>query len=58
MLKSHFFHMLIFTILISGFFAFLTKNDLKGRLKVGILLAMIMIVASLFVSYLLYPFPR
>jgi len=50
--------MLIFTALVSVFFAFLTKNDLRGRLKVGLSLAIVMILASLFIAYLLYPFPR
>ena len=58
MLHSHFLHLLIFTILISMVFAFLTREDVKGRIKVGFVLGVILIGASLLISYLLYPFPR
>lgn len=58
MIQSHFLHLLVFTLLISVFFAFLTKKDLKDRLKVGLILAVTLIVVSLLISYLLYPFPR
>jgi general stress protein CsbA len=58
MIQSHFVHLLVFTILISVFFAFLTKNDWRGRLKIGLILAATLIAASLLISYLLYPFPR
>ncbi len=58
MIQSHFLHLLVFTILISVFFSFLTKENFKDRLKVGLILAVTLIVVSLFISYLLYPFPR
>ncbi|MEW5805909.1 MAG: hypothetical protein AB1756_00905 [Acidobacteriota bacterium] len=58
MFQSHFIHMLVFTGLVSVFFAFLTRNDRRGRLKVGIYLALIMITASLLIAYTLYPFPK
>ncbi len=58
MIQSHFLHLLVFTILISVFFSFLTKENFKDRLKVGLILAVTLIVVSLLISYLLYPFPR
>ncbi len=49
---------MLFTALVSVFFAFLTRNDRRGRWKVGLSLAIIMVCASLLVAYLLYSFPR
>lgn len=57
MIRSHFLNMVIFSILVSVFFAFLTQNDRRERLKVMAILCLSMIVLSLIVAYAMYFFP-
>ena len=57
MIRSHFLNMVIFSVLISVFFAFLTQNDRRERWKVMAILCLSMVVLSLIVAYVMYPFP-
>jgi len=57
MFRSHFLNMVIFSALVSVFFAFLTQTDRRERLKVMAILCLCMIVLSLIVAYAMYPFP-
>ncbi len=57
MFRSHFLNMVIFSGLVSVFFAFLTQTDRKERLKVMAILCLSMIVLSLLVAYAMFPFP-
>jgi hypothetical protein len=56
-IRSHFLNLAIFSILVSVFFAFLTQNDRRERLKVMAILALSMVVLSLLIAYAMYPFP-
>ena len=58
MTQSHFLHMLTFTGLVSTFFAFLSRNDARARWRFGLAMAACMIVLSLALAWLMYPFPR
>ncbi|HEV8335959.1 MAG TPA: hypothetical protein VGR67_06060 [Candidatus Polarisedimenticolia bacterium] len=57
MIRSHFLNMVIFSALVSVFFAFLTQSDRRERLKVIAILCLSMIVLSLIVAYAMYFFP-
>jgi cytochrome bd-type quinol oxidase subunit 2 len=57
MIRSHFLNMVIFSALVSVFFAFLTQSDRRERLKVMAILCLSMIVLSLIVAYAMYFFP-
>ena len=50
--------MVIFSALVSVFFAFLTQTDNKERVKVMVILGLSMVVLSLIIAYAMYPFPR
>jgi hypothetical protein len=55
--RSHFLNMVVFSILVSVFFAFLTQNDRRERFKVMAILFLSMIVLSLLIAYAMFPFP-
>ncbi len=57
MIRSHFANLVIFSGLVAVFFAFLTQNDPKDRLRVILVLGGSMIVLSLVLAYVMYPFP-
>jgi cytochrome bd-type quinol oxidase subunit 2 len=57
MFRSHFLNMVIFSGLVSVFFAFLTQTDRKERLKVMAILCLSMVILSLLVAYAMFPFP-
>ena len=56
-LRSHFLNMVIFSGLVSIFFAFLTQNERRERLKVMAILFLSMVVLSLLIAYAMFPFP-
>ena len=58
MIRSHFLNMVIFSVLVSVFFAFLTQTDGKERVKVMVILGLSMVVLSLIIAYAMYPFPH
>jgi len=57
MIRSHFLNLLVFSALVAVFFAFLTQNDGKDRLRVVLILGGSMVVLSLIIAYVMYPFP-
>ncbi|MBI4169951.1 MAG: hypothetical protein HY510_08445 [Acidobacteria bacterium] len=57
MIRSHFLNMAIFSALVAVFFAFLTQNETRDRLRVILILGGSMIVLSLILAYVMYPFP-
>jgi hypothetical protein len=57
MIRSHFLNLAIFSGLVAVFFAFLTQSDTKDRLRVILILGGSMIVLSLIIAYVMYPFP-
>jgi len=57
-IRSHFLNMVIFSVLVSIFFAFLTQNDRRERMKVMVILSLSMVVLSLLIAFAMYPFPR
>ncbi len=57
MIRSHFLNLIIFSALVAVFFAFLTQNDTKDRVRVILILGGSMVVVSLIIAYVMYPFP-
>jgi len=57
MIHSHFLNMAIFSVLVAVFFAFLTQKGTRERMKVVVILGGSMIVVSLIIAYVMYPFP-
>jgi len=54
---SHFILMALFSLGVSVFFAFLLKPDLKSGLRFGIVLFLVMVMGTLVLAWLMYPFP-
>ena len=57
MIRSHFLNLVLFSGLVAVFFAFLTQNDPRSRTRVILILGGSMVVLSLIVAYVMYPFP-
>lgn len=57
MIPSHVLNMAVFAVLVAIFFAFLTQSRPKDRARVVVVLGGAMIVLSLIVAYVMYPFP-
>jgi hypothetical protein len=57
MIRSHFVNLVIFSGLVAVFFAFLTQSETKDRLRVILVLGGSMIILSLIIAYVMYPFP-
>ena len=56
-MRSHFLHMVLFSGIVSTFFAFLTRTEARARWRLGLLLAGAMIGLSLALAWIMYPFP-
>jgi hypothetical protein len=57
MIRSHFLNLVVFSVLVAVFFAFLTQGRVRDRARVILILGGAMIVLSLIVAYVMYPFP-
>ncbi len=57
MIRSHFANLLIFSAMVAVFFAFLTQSETRDRLRVILILGGSMVVLSLIIAYVMYPFP-
>ena len=57
MIRSHFLNMVVFSALVAVFFAFLTQNERRERIKVMIILGLSMVALSLILAFAMYPFP-
>ena len=54
---SHLGVLVIFSVLVGAFFGLLSRETLRDGLKVFLVLTLSMVVLSLLVAYLMYPFP-
>ena len=57
MIRSHLLNMVVFSALFAVFFAFLTQRGTRDRLRVILILGGSMVVLSLVLAYVMYPFP-
>lgn len=56
-MRSHFLHMLIYSVLVSTFFGTLFRDSVRDRLRLGGLLWLAMVGGALVLAYAMYPFP-
>jgi len=56
-IRSHFLNMVIFSGLVAVFFSFLPQSETRDRVRVTLIIGGSMIVPSLIVAYVMYPFP-
>ena len=56
-MRSHFLHMLLYSTLVSAFFAILVRRTPRGQLRLGGLLWISMVGGALTLAYVMYPFP-
>ena len=56
-MRSHFLHLVLFSAIVSTFFAFLMRPDRRSRLRLGLMLGAAMIGLSLALAWIMYPFP-
>ena len=54
---SHLGILVIFSVLVGGFFALLSRETPREGLKVFLVLTLSMVLLSLLVAYVMYPFP-
>ena len=54
---SHLAILVLFSVLVGAFFGALSRDTLREAFKVGLVLTLSMIVLSMLVAYLMYPFP-
>ena len=57
-MKSHFLHMLLYSMLVSTFLAVLARRDARSRLRLGLTLWGAMVGGALALAFLMYPFPN
>jgi len=55
---SHFLHMLVYSTLVSAFFALLLRNGKREQLRLGAVLWLSMVGGALVLAWLMFPFPR
>lgn len=56
-MRSHVLHLLIYSTLVSVFFAVLARPTRRERLRLGAMLWLGMVGGALALAYLMYPFP-
>ena len=57
-MRSHLFHMLLYSVLVATFLAVLVRHDGRSRIRLGLTLWFAMVGGALALAYLMYPFPR
>ena len=57
-MKSHLLHLLLYSSLVSAFFALLTRDTARGRLRMGAIIWVAMVGGALVLAYLMFPFPK
>jgi len=55
--RSHLFHMLIYSTIVATFMAVLFRRDRKARIRLGATLWVAMVGGALVLAYLMVPFP-
>jgi len=57
-MKSHFFHMLLYSMIVSIFLGVLARHDARSRVRLGLTLWAAMVGGAMTLAYLMYPFPN
>jgi amino acid permease len=56
-MRSHVVHLLLYATLVAAFFALLSRRRTVDRLRLGGLIWGAMVLGTLVLAYLMYPFP-
>lgn len=57
-MRSHFFHLVVYSGIIATFFAALTRRDRREQIRFGGLVWLAMAGGVVVLAYLMFPFPR
>ncbi len=57
-MHSHLLHMVLYSALVSTFFAVLVRRDTRDRLRLGLMLWSAMVFGAVALAWLMFPFPR
>ncbi len=57
LIPSHFLHLLLYSALVAGFFAVLSRRSSRERVRLAAVIWSSMVLGSLTVAYLMFPFP-
>ncbi len=57
-MRSHFLHLLLYSTIVSTFFAVLVRHDRRDRIRLGLYLWIAMVGGSMALAYLMFPFPN
>jgi hypothetical protein len=57
-MKSHLFHMLLYSMIVSVFLGVLARRQTRSRLRLGLTLWAAMVGGAMTLAYLMYPFPN
>jgi len=57
-MRSHLVALLIFSVLVSGIFALLLRDDGKSRLRFGLMAFGAFVFSALVVGWIMHPFPN
>lgn len=56
-MRSHLFHLVLFSTLVSAFFAVLLRRDRRGQWRLGATLWLGMVGGAMALAFLMAPFP-
>ena len=56
-MRSHVLHLVLFSAIVSTFFAFLLRREPRARWRLGLALGGAMVGLSLALAWVMYPFP-
>lgn len=56
-MRSHLFHMILYSGVVSTFLSVLVRDDTRSRMRMGLTLWSVMVGGALALAYLMYPFP-
>jgi len=56
-MHSHLLHLLLYSTLVSTYFAILVRRERRARIKLGAIVWLAMVGGSLLLASLMYPFP-
>ena len=57
-MQSHFLHLLLYSTLVSAFFAVLVRRDRRDQIRLAAVLWAGMVGGALALALIMYPFPR
>jgi hypothetical protein len=56
-MRSHFLHMVVYSTVVSTFFATMFRESPRDRLRLGLMLWLAMVGGGLLLAWIMFPFP-